>query len=510
MSSSDFSDYCRKVREDNKCEFYHNSRKNSQLTVEAKALVLTLAEINPFSTEEMIEHSSGHKMCPYEISIGLAKDSSVIITDYYYFFNPRISATFLTKLSKDYPDLIVVVDEAHSLPERIKNLASETLTSMVLVRAIKEAKKFNHHDCIDYLNKIQDVLLRITDALKPGQEILVSKEDFSSVLSDQYEEISAALHIAGDEIRELQRVSFVSSVARFLDSWTGTDEGFVRIASLRKGIRQTYASLSYRCLDPSVITKSFINNTHSTILMSGTLSPTSMYKELLGLDRTRELVFDNPFPKKNRLNLIVPKTTTKFTERSTDQYSQIAIICNEIVQTVPGNCVLFFPSYLVLGEVKRYLEDTCPRTLFVENPGLLKHEKQSLLDRFKDYKDIGAVLMAVIGGSFSEGIDLPGDLLKGVVVVGLPLSPPDLETKSLIGYYDEKFQKGWDYGYLFPAFNKCLQSAGRCIRSESDRGIVVFLDQRYIWSNYFRCFPEDWQMETTLDYKKRIEQFFKE
>ena len=103
-------------------------------------------------------------------------------------------------------------------------------------------------------------------------------------------------------------------------------------------------------------------------------------------------------------------------------------------------------------------------------------EKQEFLDNFRLYKKVGAVLMGVITGNFGEGIDLPGDELQGVIIVGLPLQKPDLETEVLIKYYDNKFKKGWDYGYLFPAFNKTLQSAGRCIRSETDRGVIIFLD----------------------------------
>jgi DNA excision repair protein ERCC-2 len=115
-----------------------------------------------------------------------------------------------------------------------------------------------------------------------------------------------------------------------------------------------------------------------------------------------------------------------------------------------------------------------------------------------------------MGGNFGEGIDLPGDYLKGVIIVGLPLQRPDLETEALIKYYDDKFKKGWDYGYLFPAFNRALQSAGRCIRSETDKGVIIFLDERYTWKNYNRCFPPSWSLKTTLLYEKMIEDFFKE
>ena len=148
--------------------------------------------------------------------------------------------------------------------------------------------------------------------------------------------------------------------------------------------------------------------------------------------------------------------------------------------------------------------------IFIEKSDMDKSERIHLLEEFKKYKDVGAVLLAVISGSFSEGIDLPGDFLKCVVVVGLPLSQPDLETKSLIDYYDKKFGKGWEYGYLIPAFNKSLQSAGRCIRSEKDKGVIVFMDKRYLWQNYYKYFPLDWNIKTAkADYVKIVDEFFR-
>ncbi len=240
--------------------------------------------------------------------------------------------------------------------------------------------------------------------------------------------------------------------------------------------------------------------------MSGTLLPTSMYKEVLGVENCQEVVFKDPFPKKNRLNLIVPKTTTKYSKRSPEQYKQISENLSKMINSIPGNSAVFFPSYYLRDQVQKYM--ITDKTTFVEHSRLTKPEKQELLDNFKSYKDTGAVLLAVASGSFGEGIDLPGDLLKAVIVVGLPLTKPDLEVKSLIDYYDKKFNKGWDYGYLFPAFNKSLQNAGRCIRSETDKGLIVFLDERYVWQNYKRCFPEDWDLRISIDHDKLIEEFF--
>ena len=137
-----------------------------------------------------------------------------------------------------------------------------------------------------------------------------------------------------------------------------------------------------------------------------------------------------------------------------------------------------------------------------------KDEKENLLTEFKEEKDKGGILLGVTGANFAEGVDLPGDLLKAVVVIGLPLGKPDLKTKKIIEYYNQKFSRGWDYGYTYPAFSKCIQSAGRCIRSETDRGMIFFLDERFAWQNYYDCFPEKVGLIVSKDYNNLIKDFF--
>ncbi len=139
-----------------------------------------------------------------------------------------------------------------------------------------------------------------------------------------------------------------------------------------------------------------------------------------------------------------------------------------------------------------------------------KAEKVSLIEDFKCYKDKGALLLCASSGNYGESIDLAGELLNGVIVVGLPLARPNLKTQELIRYYDKKFEKGWDYGYVMPAIIKAVQNAGRCIRSETDRGVVVFLDERYSWSTYLSCFPKDWNFQITKEPEQLIEKFFEE
>ena len=131
-----------------------------------------------------------------------------------------------------------------------------------------------------------------------------------------------------------------------------------------------------------------------------------------------------------------------------------------------------------------------------------------MLERFKSYKDEGAALLGAATGSFGEGIDLMGDYLKAVIVVGLPLEKPNLETGALIDYYDRKFGKGWDYGYVLPAITRTLQNAGRCIRSETDKGVIIFLDERYAWPRYYKCFPKEMDVSISQHYPEKIRQFF--
>lgn len=511
LYSSEFADYCKRMREDRKCEFYANARKTqTKFTMAASSLLKTMELVSPLTTEEVIRQSSDEKMCPYEISLGMAKTAKIIITDYYYLFHPDIGDNFLTKIGREMEKLIVIIDEAHNLPYRLKDLASEYLSTTIIVRAIKEAKKYGYDSTIEMLQDILGAINDLSLGMKINEERTVKKKDLDFPLSKKYdyEQMIEDLEYISDSVRELQKQSYIGSVARFLKMWKGDDEGFVRIISVKQGLREQYAILSYRCLDPSIVCKNIIDSTWSTILMSGTLLPTSMYKELLGVERCQEVVFKDPFPKKNRLNLIIPETTTKYESRSEDQYKKISEILAKLVDKIPGNSAVFFPSYYIRDQITKYFETKTSKTTFSERPNLTKTEKQELLENFKGYKDRGAVLLAVASGSFGEGIDLPGDLLKGVIVVGLPLNSPDLETKSLIDYFDKKFKKGWDYGYLFPAFNKTLQNAGRCIRSETDKGVIIFLDERYVWSNYKRCFPEDWDMVIAKDYEKRINEFF--
>ena len=507
----EFAEYCKKMKEDGLCEFYNKTRDKNEVSKQAIELVKQLKQENNTDTEHVIERSKLQGLCPYEIALLIAKEARVIVGDYYYLFNPHIRETFLSRTGKELNKIIMILDEGHNLPERVKDLASHKISTTTIRRAWDEAKRFNKEEIMEVLELLEKKLWSLAEGV--DAESYIQKNQLIDEIKEitDYDELISEMGELADKIREEQKQSYLGAISAFLEAWAGDDQGFARILGKSIGMKgEPIITIQYRCLDPSIVTKDVIRGAYSTILMSGTLSPTSMYKEVLGFDSAEEASYKSPFPEDNKLNIIIPKTSTKYETRSDEQYMEIAEILSRATNKIPGNTAVFFPSYDLRDEVNKHFTKLTDKILFVEKQKLNKKEKLDFLEAFKSYKNVGAILMGVIGGNFGEGIDLPGDFLKAVIIVGLPLQRPDLETEALIKYYDEKFKKGWDYGYLFPAFNKALQSAGRCIRSETDKGVIIFLDERYTWKNYNRCFPPSWDLKTTLLYEKMIEDFFKE
>lgn len=511
LTTGEFGEYCRELIENGNCEYYANVRKKGKASMETELLLRELKEKNPVDVEEMCKRCREAKLCPYEIACMLGQEARVIIGDYFHVLSPAIRENLFGKMNKDLSESILIFDEGHNIPARARDLLTSTITSLSLENAAKECRSLGHYELAGGVEKMREALERFvrekTDM--ENDEALIEKNEFYEEVGKigDYEQMNGSLSFVAETILETKKRSSAHSLATFMENWLGPDEGFARI--LAKGFTKQgkgVITLSYRCLDPSMIIKPIADQA-TIITMSGTLTPTSMYKDLFGIEaETRE--YRDVFPKHNRLNLIIPKTTTRYTERNSEMYNKIAIVAAKLSNAIPGNAAIFFPSYKVLDCVKNYLNEYSEKTTFTEMQGMNKTERQEMIEKFKSYKDSGAILLGCSSGSFGEGVDLPGEYLKGVIVVGLPLSKPDLETKKLIEYYDKKFGKGWDYGYVYPAILKVIQNAGRCIRSKTDKGVRIFVDERYAWQSYMRCFPKDWEMKTTNMPITAIGEFF--
>ena len=191
-----------------------------------------------------------------------------------------------------------------------------------------------------------------------------------------YDELISDMEFLADIIREDQKHSSLGTVAAFLEAWKGDDKGFTRIMARSIDLRgEEIITVQYRCLDPSLITKDVIRSAYCTIMMSGTLSPTSMYKEVLGFDTAEEESYKSPFPEKNKLNIIIPKTSTKYETRNEEQYREMAEIIVRVTNKIPGNTAVFFPSYTLREEVNKYFSKLSEKPVFVEKQKFSKKKK---------------------------------------------------------------------------------------------------------------------------------------
>lgn len=511
LNSSAFLDYCKEAREEGRCDFYNNLfNEKGVVKRKAKKLLKKLKEKSPLSTEEVFQIAKRKEICPYYLSLELAKQSEVIIGDYYHIFNPPVRKALFGRASKELEDSIIIVDEGHNLPKRVRGLLTSQISNYSLRRAKKEAEdfadKYGYEDlpedleyCLQSLKELED------DKLENEKESYVEKEDFVDKIEDKtlkdIEELIANLLFVGRKVREERKQSYCASTGKALDHWMKEKESYARI--LKREDRSL--ALKHKALDSSLITEDIFNKSYSSLIMSGTLIPTKMYKDVLGMKGDR-VEYPSPFPLGNRLVLVYPGVTTKYSERGGDQFDKIANKCLNTIQSAEANSAIFLPSYSLLKEIKKRLYPHLEGEVYYERKDLSKKERLRIFKEFK--KNENSTLLAVASGSFSGGMDFPGDSLELVIIVGVPLARPTLEVKSIISYYDKKFPgSGWQYGYIYPAIRRTLQAAGRAIRSETDKGAIVLMDERYLWKKYSKPLPNYWDPVVTKLPAQKIRRF---
>jgi DNA excision repair protein ERCC-2 len=512
--TNNFVDFCNSQRKKGECRLLNKTIKKSEFTSETDEFIKALIAQGPLNVEEVVSHCS-NKFCAYELSMRMAQQADVIIADYYHIFSPKIRKFFLNKIKKELAKSIIIVDEAHNLPARIRNLLTSKTNTFALNRLSDEIKKDSPESEIMLKDISNRLKMHANNILNNLNETKINKKDFIEIVEEaagmKYDALIESFKDALEEIEDPDNEDNLNQFVDFLKSWQGDDAGFIRILKREKTKSgRPFISLEYNCLHPGSLAKFVFGTSYASILMSGTLTPGQMYRDVLGLDENTIIKeYQNPFPKKNRLVLISSDITTKYAERTEQMFKKIASSCAYMINNVKGNSAVFFSSYDILSKTMFYLDKLCEKDKFIEVRGMNKTERQELINNFKrNIINGGGVLMGVQGANFSEGIDLPGELLKAVAIVGVPLAPPNLTQKAVIEYYQTNFGKGWEYGYTYPAMNRALQAAGRCIRSEKDKGVIAFLDKRFSWSKYSGAIPKDWSPELTDYFGDKIHDFF--
>ncbi|MBN1539684.1 MAG: DEAD/DEAH box helicase family protein [Candidatus Thermoplasmatota archaeon] len=488
-----FSILCKQQSKDGTCPL--SKPPPGSLT---RAILEDIHDIN-----EIIEMSGKQRICPHRAALDAAKEADVLICDFNYLFSD-LSDTILSGLSRDLDDLILIVDEAHNLPDRIRSNQSEELS----VRIIEDARETvsGHRHLKLFLGQIRDII--IAEAKKrlgdEGEAELDKRAFMSELLAifqtsiDGSMDMEMFIEMLEDHAKKKSTADEedpVIKVAEFLKGLLHLKHSHILYLTIPDGKSVESLRIAYRNLDPGEISGPIFKGCHSAVLMSGTLSPPSMFGDILGMKRSRstEREYPSPFPKKNRLVLLEDRITTAYRRRSADMYRTMAERIVSLTGSIPGNVAVFFPSYSMLRDVKEYLWG-CPKKTLLEDRSMTRSEKERIFRDLVNSKELGgALLLGVMGGSLSEGVDYRDNLLSGVFVVGLPLAPPSLEVKALREYYRGKFGfvLGEEYSYIYPAMNRILQAAGRSIRSEKDRSVVVLMESRLKEARYLKFLPVD-------------------
>jgi DNA excision repair protein ERCC-2 len=450
----------------------------------------------------LFEEARREEVCPFEVQLEAARRADAIVADYNYVFEPAAALRHLT--GEDLREAILLIDEAHNLPDRARQIFSPDLREEDLA-ALRNRLMLQPGDLFrDIVGSIDD-LLRI---LAEAAEELPEGEAIAEILppSEAIAEARAAweprlmrylawkretrLALVDDPVLEfhfaLQRFAAVVGIL-------GPD--FTCVVERRSaGVR-----LGLVCLDPARALARIFRAAHSTVLLSATLTPPEAIRRVLGIEagRTASISLPPPFPREHRKVMIVPTVRTTYRARERN-YDRIARLLAEMSDAHDGNDLVLFPSYRFLGEVAGRMGPTRSR-LLVQRADSTSFERQQLLEALSSPPPGGTLLFAVSGGMYAEGVDYPGELLSAVFVVSPALPQVSFERELLRRYFDEKEEAGFDYAYLQPGMTRVVQAAGRLIRSETDRGVIALLCARFLEEPYVSRLPRDWYGETPAE-----------
>ena len=504
---------------DSGCPFYSKLLSGGEsLTKKWSSEILTAQDFSKQAEEEGI--------CPYELNKLMLKEAQVVIVPYVYFFDEFIRKYMLGWMGTSIDKVIAIVDEAHNLPDWARGAASESMTLKSINHAINEVKDYGYQlpegrDPIHFLNLVEAAMEKLSEEHISDEEDeghlpshIVSLDSEVATFETEMMSLGAmTLYRLKQDSTEISKMgqqtrqylldkgkrprSYLGSVGDFLCRWLDSiDSHTIRLIG-HKPLR-----LEKVCLDPRLMT-GFLENTAGVVLMSGTISPLDMFRDLIGLksstilEKTKSI-----FPVKNKKIVYLDDVTTSYSELNSkpNLWNKIVSKLELITTNFNGNIALFFPSYKLLELALENLQLKKP--VYREYSGMDQEELMQTVESFKS--DSGAVLAGVMGGRLAEGIDYPDTSLEMAVIVGIPYPSPSVRQNALQHYYDISFNgRGWKFAVESPAVRKLLQAAGRVVRSESDRGFIVIADSRT--GRFSEYIPE---LERSDDIVSEIGDFF--
>ena len=437
------------------------------------------------------------KVCPYELSLDVSEYCEVIICDYNYVFDPSVRFKRYFE-SADRGTYTFLVDEAHNLPDRAREMYSATLLAKPFLKLYKTDSPVitKNTALLDGIGAVIKKLSEVTALCKTEEHLNAAGESVGFYLSERA--VPGLLEALTQFIRAANRASKEEEAASLLEDAVSTAQDFVRALSLFDRGFAFYAELSgpslkleVRCLDPSPLLSQMLLCAKSTVMFSATLTPMDYFADVLGMKGAARLELDSPYDPKNLCLFAYDAVSTRYDDREMS-VPDIAEIIMATVEAKEGNYIVYFPSYEYMDMVYEEFSECAPYINSVKQERGMTHEaRNQFLSQF-ERKD-GIVGFCVLGGAFSEGVDLRGESLIGAIIIGTGLPKITAEQNILADYFEKTREGGKDYAYTYPAMIKVLQAAGRVIRGETDQGTVVLVDDRYGDPNIYRLFPKSWK-----------------
>ncbi len=432
-------------------------------------------------------------VCPFEMSLDVALWVDAVICDYNYVFDPNahLKRFFSEGGSGDY---LFLIDEAHNLVERGREMYSASIykEDVLAIRRLVKTEALKLAKRLDECNKQLLELKRECETYQIYESISHIALKLMNVLGEleQYlEECELG------EKRE-QVLDFYFQIRDFLNVYEVLDENYIIYTELEPDGR---FCLKLLCVNPAVNLQKYLEQGNSTIFFSATFLPIHYYKKLLSTKTDDYAVYvESVFPEKNRLLLFGKDVSTKYTMRTTGMYEKFAMYIFRMALSKKGNYMAFFPSYRLMEQVYECFQEIVRQCgeqkmeCILQAPFMGEEAREIFLENFEEDREGTLVGFCVMGGIFSEGIDLTADKLIGAAIVGTGIPQVCIERELIRQYFDRSGMSGFDFAYLYPGMNKVLQSAGRVIRTEEDKGILLLLDDRFLGQRYREIFPREW------------------
>ncbi len=473
-------------------------------------LVGILGKGKTLTADDISAVAERHRVCPYELSLDAAEFCDIIICDYNYVFDPRV---YLRRFFGDEPDgghreekYILLCDEAHNLPDRARDMfsASLKLSSVERLLPLTEASPDAHTALVSLADCIRDLRARFEDITLDGKGrergFYLGNEAFADIVSAAAKAADEcgreAYFLRGAEAEGERRLAReLSSARRALSDFVSSSEGFDRRHAAYAEIFDGDIKCSHICLDASEHLAASMRRASSVIMFSATLEPPDYFARVLGCRDYSSLALESPFDESNLCLLAADKLSTRMADREASA-PEVAAMIYAVAMAKTGNYICYFPSYRYLELIYREFDLRYGHEeidVAVQKQHMTERERATFLAEFHPNPRRTKVGFCVLGGVFSEGVDLPGDRLSGAVIVGVGLPQLSAESNLLRDYYERVCERGYEFAYVFPGMNKVLQAAGRVIRSEHDRGVVLLIDDRFASHEYRALFPPHWR-----------------